>query len=286
MGNLSIPPRPASSVPGSLSRPLPLRTATTGAAPKPFWTSDTLLAVFGLVLLLLGFAAKSNDPWLLWIGVPTAAGLLVYLCQPALKKRYRLDAWHQQRTSLLTEWDQVAEQLSPAADSRYTRLQQRVTRLGDFFPKPEAGSLLRPGEYMLWLYLKLLLARDHLEESVRTSHEDQIIAQRKVLLEELDYDDLTPATRQSKQETVLILDQRVLTLRHRPGRIGEIESDLIRVEQWVALMHDQAAQNNTMGDAGRRIHFASESLTLPSLEGIPGAGLQQLDARIVSQAFG
>jgi len=253
---------------------------------KPFWTSDIFIAGVGLALLLAGFAAKSSDPWIIWIGVPTALGLLVYLCLPSLKKRHQLDSWQDQRSGLLEQWGQVVDQLSPGAESRYTRLLEKVTRLGDLFPQPVDGSLLRPGEYMLWLYLKLLLARDHLEESVRTSHEDQIIAQRKVLLEELDSDELTPATRQSKQETVLILDQRVLTLRHRPGRIGEIESDLIRVEQWVALMHDQAAQHNTMGDAGRRIHFAAESLTLPSLEGLPGAGLQQLDARITSQAFG
>ena len=285
MGNLTIPQRTPSSVPQALGRPLSHIGAGGVPVSKPFWMGDIFLAGVGLALLLAGFAAKSNDPWVIWIGLPTACGLLLYLFLPTLKKRFQVGSWQDQRSSLIRQWDQVVDQLSPAADGRYIRLQDKVIRLGDLFPQPEGGSLLRPGEYMLWLYLKLLLARDHLEESVRTSHEDQIIAQRKMLLEELDSDNLTPATRQSKQETVLIRDQRVLTLRHRPGRIGEIESDLVRVEQWVALMHDQAAQHNTMGDAGRRIHFAAESLTLPSLEGLPGAGIQSLDARITSQVF-
>jgi hypothetical protein len=286
MGNLSVPTRSLArsspdAVPDSTRRPSspPLR-------PKPFWTSDIFLAGAGLALLLIGFAAKSNDPWVLWIGVPTAAGLVLYLCLPSLRKRHRAASRQELRATLMEDWEQVVDQLSHGASHRYDLLKHRVSRLGDLFPPSvQQGTLLRPGEYMLWLYLKLLLARDHLDESVRSSHEDQIIAQRQALLEELDSSHLTPSTRQSKQETVLILDQRVLTLRNRAGRIEEIESDLTRVEQWVALMHDQAAQHNTLGDAGRRVHFAAESLTLPSLEGLPGAALQELDARITSLAF-
>lgn len=180
----------------------------------------------------------------------------------------------------------MVDNLSQTAEKRYNALHERISRLGDLFPQPAEGSLLRPGEYMLWLYLKLLLARDHIEETVRTTHEDQIIAQRDALLAELDTATLTPTTRQSKQETLLILDQRVITIRNRAGRIEEIESDITRVEQWVALMHDQAAQHNAMGNAGRSIHFAADALTLPSLDTIPGSTIQQLDAQITSQAFG
>lgn len=259
--------------------------ANANPATKSFWTSDVLLSGLGLALLLCGFAAKSEDPWVLWIGVPTAAGLVLYLCLPALKKRSGLVSWQDQRADLLEEWSTVVDKLSHTTERRYDALHNRVSRLGDLFPQSGKGSLLRPGEYMLWLYLKLLLARDHLDESVRTSHPDQIIAQRQALLEELEGEDLSASARQSKQETVLILDQRIRTLSGRASRIQEIESDIVRVEQWVALMHDQAAQNNTMGDAGRRIHFAAESLAFPSLEGLPPAGLQHLDARISSQAF-
>ncbi|MES2707621.1 MAG: hypothetical protein V4726_13585 [Verrucomicrobiota bacterium] len=283
----SIIPRPVSQSPLSFRpsvqgnrKPSPVSSPPA----KPAWNSDALLAGAGLVLLLAGFALKNADPWMLWLGIPTAAGLVLYLCIPALKNHRQGGGWRAQREALMEQWAEVTDQLTPQADQRYTALQQRVSRLGDLFPGQEQGSLLRPGEYMLWLYLKLLLARDHLEESVRSSTEEEVIAHRKQLLDELDSDHLTPSARQSTHETVLILDQRVLTLRSRAGRIREIESDLTRVEQWVALMHDQAAQHNTMGDAGRRLRFGPESLTLPSLGSLPGSNLQQLDALVNSQA--
>lgn len=287
MENYSIAPRPASSSPVPYRPDLREKrglSAPAGRPAKSFWTTDMLLAAGGLILLLAGFALKSGDPILFGLGIPVAAGLVIFLALPALKKHRQGGSWREQREALMDRWSEVADQLTPQADQRYTALQQRVTRLGDLFPSQEQGSLLRPGEYMLWMYLKLLLARDHLEESVRTSHEEEVIAQRRKLLEELDSEEMTASTRQSTQETILILDQRVLTIRSRAGRIREIESDILRVEQWVALMQDQAAQHNTMGDAGRRLHFGPESLTLPSLESLPGSNLQQLDALVNSQA--
>lgn len=295
MGTYSITPRPDARTPqsiGPIRTPAPVlspsrtmdRPAKSDSSHKSAWTSDKILATAGLVLLLLGFAAKTTDPWVLWVGLPTAAGLVLYLCLPTIQKHRRRESWQDQRSDLLDQWSQVVDSLTTPAEKRYQVLQQRVSRLSDFFPQSQQGSLLRPGEYMLWLYLKLLLARDHLQESVNTSHETDVISQRNQLLAELDSEDLTTATRQSKQETVLILDQRVLTIRSRAGRIHEIESDLTRVEQWVALMHDQAAQHNTMGDAGRRLHFGQETLTLPSLDSVPGSNLQALDALVNSQA--
>jgi hypothetical protein len=287
MGKLSIPPPQLAR--RTESRGLALSGSSGPAAcptaAKTFWTSDTVLAGIGLVLLLAGFAAKSTDPWILWIGLPTAAGLVLYLCLPAIQRYRKIESWQDQRSALLAQWSLVVDNLSTAAEKRYSALHDRISRLGDLFPQPDSGSLLRPGEYMLWLYLKLLLARDHIEETVRTSHEDQITAQRDALLTELETTTLTATTRQSKEETLLILDQRIVTIQNRAGRIQEIESDITRVEQWVALMHDQAAQHNAMGDAGRSIHFASDSLTLPSLDSLPGSSIQQLDAQISSQAF-
>lgn len=245
-----------------------------------------VLAGAGLALVLLGLMFRGGDPVLLAVGLPVAAGLVFFLGWPAWQKHRAGGSWSQRREALLERWEAVADQLTPQAEKRYTSLSHRVSRLGDLFPAAAEGqgSLLRPGEYCLWLYLKLLLALDHLEESVRDSREEDVIAHRQRLLEELDSAHLSPAARQSTHETVLILDQRVLTLRSRPSRVREIESDLIRVEQWVALMHDQAAQHNALGDAGRRLRFGPESLSLPSLEALPGASLRDLDELMNSQA--
>lgn len=247
-----------------------------------------VLAGAGLALVLLGLLFRGGHTGLMAIGLPTAAGLVIFLAWPAWQKHRQGGGWQARREKLLERWEEIVDQLSPETDKRYTALSQKVSRLGDLFPSArenrERESLLRPGEYCLWLYLKLLLALDHLQESARDSREEEVIAHRQRLLDELDSDTLSPAARQSTHETVLILDQRVVTLRSRPSRVREIESDLMRVEQWVALMHDQAAQHNSLGNAGRRLRFGPESLSLPSLDSLPGAHLRELDDLMNSQA--
>ena len=241
-----------------------------------FWFSAALF------MLALGLIGRFGINWAVWTGLATIAAITAYGYLPSVKAR-KHHAWELDRESLLEKWSLVVAKLAPPSRSRYQQLHLAVSRLGDLHPPSRRGSLLRPGEYLLWLYLKLLLARDLLEEGNRTSSEAAILQQRDRILAELQQHPLTPASRQSKDETILILDQRLETARGRAGRTQEIESDLTRIEQKLALMVDRAAQHNTMGDAARRIHFSDEVQTGASLTSLMGALVEELDAFVTAQ---
>ena len=71
--------------------------------------------------------------------------------------------------------------------------------------------------------------------------------------------------------------------RSRWSRIQEIESDLTRIEQKLALMFDRAAQHNIMGDSGRRINFSDEVQTGASLTSLTSPHVEELDTLVTAQ---
>ena len=241
-----------------------------------FWVSGSLF------LLALGMIGRFGISWALWAAAGATASLVIYSCLPVVKGKKRLE-WEMKREDLLVKWSLVVDKLSKSSRERYNRLHLRVSRLGDLHPSLHKGSLLRPGEYLLWLYLKLLMALDLLEEETTTSSEAVIEEQRRGILYELDHADLTALTRQSKEETILILDQRLDAARNRGGRIQEIQSDLTRIEQKLALMYDRATQHNIMGDSGRRINFSDEVQTGASLGSLISSPIQEMDGIVTAQ---
>ncbi len=241
-----------------------------------FWTGTALF------LLLLGLIGRFGITWALWTGMGAVASITLYGYLPRVRVQKRL-AWEAGREAMMEKWSLVVAKLGKKSRERYNRLHLRVSRLGDLFPSRQKGSLLRPGEYLLWLYLKLLMARDLLDEDISSSSEAAIGEERRRILQELEEPGLTSATRQSKEETVLILDQRMETARSRSGRIQEIESDLTRIEQKLALMFDRAAQHNIMGDSGRRINFSDEVQTGASLSSLTNSHVEELDSLVTAQ---
>ena len=235
-------------------------------------------------LLLVGLVGRYGMAFAFWAGSGAIAALTLYCYLPRIREKKRL-AWETSREALLEKWSLIVARLTKGSRGRYNLLHLRVSRLGDLTPAPRKGSLLRPGEYLLWLYLKLLVARDLLEESTATSSQALLDVERQRLLKELESPDLTPMARQSKEETLLILDQRIDTARNRLSRVQEIESDLIRIEQKVALMFDRAAQNNTMGDSGRRINFSDEIQIGTSLGSTNSSEVEELDSLVTAQVY-
>lgn len=241
-----------------------------------FWIGTVLF------LLLLGLIGRYGIVWAVWAASGAVAAISLYGYLPRIRARKRL-AWEIGRESLLEKWSLVVARLTKASRARYNVLHLRVSRLGDLTPAPRKGSLLRPGEYLLWLYLKLLMARDLLEEGITTSSEESIVMERGRILQELESPALTDSARLSKEETVLILDQRLDAARNRRSRIEEIESDLTRIEQKLALMFDRAAQHNIMGDSGRRINFSDEVQTGASLSSLTSSHVEEVDTLVTAQ---
>jgi hypothetical protein len=252
------------------------------SAARRLVRSDAFWIGIALFMMVLGLVEKFGIPWALSVGLAGTAFIAIYGHLPAIKEKKHL-AWEAGRAGLLEKWSLVVAKLGKSSRERYNRLHLVVARLGDLTPRPRRGSLLRPGEYLLWLYLKLLMARDLLEEGTSTSSEATIEEQRTCILQELEEPGLTSASRQSKEETILILDQRLDTARNRWSRLDEIESDLTRIEQKLSLMFDRAAQHNTMGDSGRRINFSDEIQTGISLASPTSSHVEELDNFVTAQ---
>lgn len=246
--------------------------------------SDYFWEGVALFLLFLGLVGRFRISWAMWAGISAIAAIMIYGYFPRIRAEKR-HVWLTNRESMLEKWSLVVAKLGKSSRERYDRIYLRVSRLGDLLPSPQKGSLLKPGEYLLWLHLKLLMARDLLEESTVTSSEAALEVERSRILQELEQPGLTTATRQSKEETVLILDQRMDTARSRWSRIQEIESDLTRIEQKLALMFDRAAQHNIMGDSGRRINFSDEVQTGASLTSLTRSDVEELDSLVTAQVY-
>ncbi len=267
---------------------MPEQTDASEESPDPRLRARRLLSKDGFwfftafFMLALGLIGRFGITWAFWAGIGAIAALTAYGYLPG-RRAQKKQAWELGRQSLLEKWSLVVAKLTPPSRKRYNRLHLAVSRLGDLHPPRLKGSLLRPGEYLLWLYLKLLLAQDLLAEGSLTSSEASILQERDRILAELSLPHLTPASRLSKEETILILDQRWDAAQSRGGRSQEIESDLTRIEQKVALMYDRAAQHNTLGDAGRRIHFSDEIQTGASLTTLMGAHVEELDSLVTAQ---
>lgn len=239
------------------------------------------------------FALDPILPWVFALGlVPLVFRLTARLkygpflsarpVTPQSAEQLKVATWRRQRRKLEEKWTAFVKELSPEAAAQYERTRRSVQRLSSLYPLRESGPLLRPGEYLLWLYLKLLQARDHLETSAREGNEEELRARLTTLETELERPDLTPAARESKLETAALLRQRLAAARSRRERLQEVASDLDRIEQKIALLYDQAAQHNPMNDAGLRVNLPAEELHLRSLS--PSAGdMEEMDRWMTEQ---
>jgi hypothetical protein len=130
---------------------------------------------------------------------------------------------------------EVAAFFRSPVGQRYNAMHSLVSRLGDLTPGP-SPSVIAPGEHLLWLHLKLLIARDHLNDSAALSSPDSLAAERDEIAADLDNPSLPRAARTARQHSLDLLDQRLSTARMRLGRLDEIEADTIRIEHQIALL--------------------------------------------------
>src|SRR5262249_47918917 len=111
-----------------------------------------------------------------------------------------------------------------------------------------------------WVYLKLLVARHHLEGPAVHANEDTIDQKIKELEKDLQDPSETDSLRQSKTATVEILKKRWANLRRREQTEEEIESDLTRIENQVDLILENATIQGKPTTISTDIELASDLL--------------------------
>lgn len=175
------------------------------------------------------------------------------------------DAAHKARYELV-------EQLSDEHRERLTKLRVHLAEIqrsyaafaGDDLTAESNLSSLRDLE---WVYLKLLIARQHLISPHQKSDAADISAEMEDLKNELGYDKLSPALRASKEATLELLHKRLDAARHRTQTLEEIESDLERIETQFQFIMESAAMRAKPADMQLDLDLASRLITTPEYFG-------------------
>jgi len=111
-----------------------------------------------------------------------------------------------------------------------------------------------------WIYLKLLVARHHLENPV--SNETDASMEKKIA--DLDRDlrdgEESESLRQSKTATLAILKKRLANLKRKSQTLEEIESDLTRLDNQVDLILENATMQGKPQTISADIELASDLL--------------------------
>lgn len=231
----------------------------------------------GVLLVIAAFGLL--NPWMTAVLLPVCFLISIFVGAflPETRQSAKCRLVKSTRERLLEKNSEVLALLSLAGRNHYNRLNARVSRLSDMLPT-DSGTVVKPGEYLLWLYLKLLIARDHLEANAVESSQDSLLAQKKQVELEISNPSISDGSRQAKQQTLQLLDQRITAARMRIVRIEEVTSDLQRIEHQLALLCDRAADQSPLAEAGFRIDLATESVASAFCGELPGGlNVQQVE---------
>ena len=205
-----------------------------GMPVPPNWFA---LAGFGLLGVFL-------SPGFLLLG---AGAEIAYLAWLANSRRFRnvVDA-----EAGVVEVDPV--------DARYTELlraldgpllkRQRLVEerareiLGRLGASPLMSAHADSLQQLVWLHLRLLVARQAIGEVVATGRRDRAALQEQEdgIDERLQQADLDPGLRRSLEQQKAVIDQRQAAHADGARRQEHVESELQRIDQQIALMREQA----------------------------------------------
>ena len=239
------------------------------ARPMGMFVAPNWIAVGALALL--GFLNPG-----LWV---VGAGLeLGYLLTLASNKRFQrtVDAWAMQRAvqGSASKLTQMLDQLGPAERQRYGTLESRCRAILDQqhvgTTATGLGDLKLQGEglgRLLWIYLRLLSSRQAfarlLAESTRLEPGAEPLERRIQRLKRT-LDEPPPETeelRKSLLSQIDILQQRLHTQREAADKLAYLDAELVRIEQQVELIREQAVVSSDPAAVSHRIDQIAATLS-------------------------
>ena len=128
-----------------------------------------------------------------------------------------------------------------------------------------------------WIYLKLLIARDHLVNDLGTGNPQALQTQIASLRAELAAPAENATLQRSQAATLTLLERRQQNLQNRATLLKENESDLCRIETQVELMRENAAIEGKPTAVEAEIEFATD-LSSTDLFGIHAPAVRDLEA--------
>nr|MDP9120999.1 hypothetical protein [Acidobacteriota bacterium] len=161
--------------------------------------------------------------------------------------------------------EDLVRKLTPEARQRYNALEERCARslqvsqesqAPDFALESSRDALSR----LSWVYLKLLMARFHLDSSRIGTSESDLKQKIAALKSTLSSADLTAALRESQSATLKILEQRLENLERSQQTVREVDSDLARIEAQVDLALENANLRGSGAVVSANLDLASQIL--------------------------
>ncbi len=226
---------------------------------KAFWAGPDLPGLGRLpvnVLAVVGFGIFGLvNPafWLLGAGLEAA-----YLASVASHPRFQrlVDAQHRHLATVDAQEgrQELIRKLDSQARKRLALVEEKSARILSLVQESQAGSFELESQRdalgrMTWIYLKLLVARHHLEAS--RVHASEADLKRKIgdLEREVTASGASSALRESQAATLKILEQRLSNLERFDQTLKQVDSDLARIEAQVDLALESAGLRGS-GAAG------------------------------------
>ena len=157
----------------------------------------------------------------------------------------------------------LVQQLAPTNRHAMEHLDQQCDRIRSLWhatDELQLGTNEQALRDLQWLYLKLLIARQHLEGADAEADAAKVKSDIDAIERELQDTRLTPATRESKTATLAILKKRSENFERRHQSQDEIASDLARIEAQIDLVLENATLEGKPQAVSINLDLASQTL--------------------------
>ena len=224
----------------------------------------------------VGIAAVALGPALAPGVVLIGAGLeLAYLFGLSSNKRFQRFVDGSAKLEERQQWQQklqeIVAQLDPEDRERYVNLQRRCyTIIEQQRQSGETPELEMQGEglsKLLWIYLRLLRTRQSLLRIIRESLDldrgrgEPLDKRLKRLNGEVQSPSISEDLRKSLEGQLEILQQRMEKRRETRDKLAFLDAELVRIEEQVELLREQAVMSTTPHAVSERIDHIAGTLT-------------------------
>ena len=204
------------------------------------------------------------------------AGLeLAYLFGLSSNKRFQRFVDGSAKLEERQQWQQklqaIVAQLDPEDRERYVNLQRRCyTIIEQQRQSGETPELELQGEglsKLLWIYLRLLRTRQSLLRIIRESLDldrgrgEPLDKRLRRLSGEVQSPSISEDLRKSLEGQLEILQQRMEKRRETRDKLAFLDAELVRIEEQVELLREQAVMSTTPHAVSERIDHIAGTLT-------------------------
>src|SRR5262249_22713235 len=157
----------------------------------------------------------------------------------------------------------LVDQLQPDGRRSLDRLNAQCERIESLWrssDEVQLGTNQQAVRDLQWVYLKLLIARQHLISAEAAADAAKLRSDIDALERELKDPRQTPSARESKTATLAILNKRAENFGRRQQSLDEIASDLARIEAQVDLVLENTTLEGKPQTIAANLDLASQTL--------------------------